>query len=243
MSAEAGQQAVLSVEGLVRHFAGIAAVNGVSLSVDVGEIVGVIGPNGSGKSTLFNLVAGALAPNAGRIRLDGREVTGWPAWRVARAGVGRTFQIPALFDNMSVRDNLLAAAVEGDWRGAPQRADAALELLQIDHVADNLASELSGGQQKLVEFARVSMREPRVVLLDEVTAGVHPNIRRIILDAVRTLQRRGVTFLLIEHDMELVREVCDRIIVMDFGEVVAEGDFATIASNAEVRQAYLGRTQ
>ncbi|WP_435105078.1 ABC transporter ATP-binding protein [Arhodomonas sp. AD133] len=244
MSAGAGQQAVLSVEGLVRHFAGITAVNGVSLAVSGGEIVGVIGPNGSGKSTLFNLVAGALAPNAGRIVLDGRVVTGWPAWRVARAGLGRTFQIPALFDNMSVRDNLLAAAVEGgDWRGAPKRADAALELLQIDHVADNRASELSGGQQKLVEFARVSMREPRLVLLDEVTAGVHPNIRRIILDAVRTLQRRGVTFLLIEHDMELVREVCGRIIVMDFGEVVAEGDFATIASDAEVRQAYLGRTQ
>jgi len=231
----------LAVNDLQKRFAGIKAVNGVSLTAGRSEVVGVIGPNGSGKSTLFNLIAGAFQPDSGSVRLAGTDVTRWPAWRVARAGLGRTFQIPSLFNNITVWDNLLAAAVEGDWRGAPARAEAALELLQIGHVRDNLASELSGGQQKLVEFGRVYMRDPTVVLLDEVTAGVHPNIRRIILTAVQHLQETGTTFLVIEHDMELVREVCDRIVVMDFGEVVASGSFEEISGNADVRQAYLGR--
>lgn len=238
-----GGKAVLTLGGLRKRFAGILAVDDVSFEVGAGEVLGLIGPNGSGKSTLFNLIAGAIAPDGGSVRLRGEEITGWPAWRVARAGVGRTFQIPSLFENMSVRDNLLAAAVEGDWRGAPARAAEALALLEIEHVGDNQASELSGGQQKLVEFARVFMRHPSLVLLDEVTAGVHPNIRAIILNAVRRMQEKGATFLLIEHDMELVREICSRIIVMDFGRVVAEGDFETIASDAEVRRAYLGRTE
>ena len=159
--------AQLATDGLVKHFGGITAVNEVAISVERCEIAGIIGPNGSGKSTLFNLIAGALRPDAGRVHLGGLDITGWPAWRVARAGLGRTFQIPALFENMSVRDNLLAAAVEGDWAGAPARAEEALALLQIEQVRNNLASELSGGQQKLVEFARVFMRAPSVVLLDE----------------------------------------------------------------------------
>ncbi len=206
-------------------------------------MVGVIGPNGSGKSTLFSLASGGQSPDAGRILLGGVDVTGHPAWRIARAGIGRTFQIPSLFDNISVRDNLLAAAVEGDWKGAPRRADDVMEMLQIGAVADNLASELSGGQQKLLEFGRVCMRDPKVILLDEVTAGVHPNIRRIILDAIRRVRQAGATFLVIGHDMEMVREICDRIVVMDAGEIVAEGSFEDIANNAEVQQAYLGRRQ
>ncbi|MDZ7809308.1 MAG: ABC transporter ATP-binding protein [Arhodomonas sp.] len=242
-AAAAGRGAALTVDGLHKRFAGIVAVDDVSLEVGAGEVLGLIGPNGSGKSTLFNLIAGAISPDGGAVRLGGQDITGWPAWRVARAGLGRTFQIPSLFENMSVRDNLLAASVEGDWRGAPERAAQALSLLEIAHVAENQASELSGGQQKLVEFARVYMRRPSVVLLDEVTAGVHPNIRAIILNAVRSMQEAGATFLLIEHDMELVREVCSRIIVMDFGRVVAEGSFEAIAADAEVRRAYLGRTE
>lgn len=235
--------APLVLESLVKRFGGVTAVAGASVSVAPREVLGVIGPNGSGKSTLFNLAAGALRPDEGRIRLDGVDITGQPAWRIARAGIGRTFQIPSLFDNISVRDNLLAAAVEGDWRGAPKRAGEVMEMLDIGAVADNLASELSGGQQKLLEFGRVCMRDPKVVLLDEVTAGVHPNIRRIILDAIRRIRENGVTFLVIEHDMEMVREICDRIVVMDAGEIVAEGGFDEIAHNAEVQQAYLGRRQ
>ncbi len=231
----------LVLESVVKRFGGVTAVNGVSLVVAPGEVVGVIGPNGSGKSTLFSLAAGGQPADEGRIWLDGVDVTGQPTWRIARSGIGRTFQIPSLFDNMSVRENLLAAAVEGDWKGAPRRAEEVAEMLQITHVINNLASELSGGQQKLLEFGRVCMRDPKVVLLDEVTAGVHPNIRRIILDAIRRLRETGITFLIIEHDMEMVREICDRLIVMNMGEVVAEGTFEEIASNVEVQHAYLGR--
>jgi branched-chain amino acid transport system ATP-binding protein len=231
----------LALERVVKRFGGVTAVAGVSLAVAAQEVVGVIGPNGSGKSTLFSLASGGQRPDEGRIVLGGIDVTGKPAWRIARAGIGRTFQIPSLFDNMSVRDNLLAAAVEADWRGAPQRAGEVMDMLHLTRVADNLASELSGGQQKLLEFGRLCMRDPRVILLDEVTAGVHPNIRRIILEAIRRVRGAGATFLVIEHDMEMVREICDRIVVMDAGEVVAEGSFEDIAGNVEVQQAYLGR--
>jgi len=233
----------LALESLVKRFGGVTAVAGVDLTVSPREVLGVIGPNGSGKSTLFGLAAGELRPDEGRIILGGIDVTGRPAWRIARAGLSRTFQIPSLFENITVRDNLLAAAVEGDWRGAPQRAEKVLDMLEIGSVADNLASELSGGQQKLLEFGRVCMRDSKIILLDEATAGVHPNIRRIMLDAIQRIRGHGVTFLVIEHDMELVREVCDRIVVMDAGEIVAQGTFDEIAHNVEVQQAYLGRRQ
>ncbi|MDF0750905.1 ABC transporter ATP-binding protein [Marinobacter sp. 71-i] len=232
----------LAIESVAKHFGGITAVDGVSLSADAGEVVGVIGPNGSGKSTLFNLAAGGLKPDAGKVRLQGIDVTGWPTWKIARTGISRTFQIPSLFINMTVRDNLLAAAVEGDWQRARDRMEDALEMLEISHVVDNLATELSGGQQKLVEFGRVCMRDPKVILLDEVTAGVHPNIRQIILGAIQRLRKTGITFLVIEHDMEMVKEICDRLVVMDQGKIVAEGDFETIANDTNVRKAYLGRT-
>lgn len=240
-AAAAPPDAALEVEALAKSFGGIRAVRGVSFAVARRDIVGIIGPNGSGKSTLFNLISGRIAPDAGRVLLDGREVTGLGAWRIARAGLGRTFQIPSLFDNMTVRENLFAAAVEGDWRGAPERAQEALELLQIGDVADHLAAELSGGQQKLVEFGRVYMRAPRVVLLDEVTAGVHYSIRRIILAALTRLRDAGATFLVIEHDMELIQEICDRILVMHQGALVASGTFEEVAQDREVQQAYLGR--
>jgi branched-chain amino acid transport system ATP-binding protein len=232
---------LLELRGVRRAFGGIQAVNGVSLAVAPREIVGVIGPNGSGKSTLFNLISGVLAPDAGAVLLAGFDVTGWKPHRIARAGLGRTFQIPALFENMTVAENLRAAAVEGDWRGAPARAAGVLELLKLGPVRDHLAADLSGGQQKLVEFGRVLMRDPTLVLLDEVTAGVHASIRATILEAVRARRETGVTFLLIEHDMEFIRAVCDRMVVMDSGEVVATGDFESIVRDARVMQAYLGR--
>lgn len=233
--------AVLEVRDLHRAFGGIKATNGVSIELRHGEILGVIGPNGSGKSTLFNLISGALGPDSGHIRFQGRNIAGWKPYRVARAGIGRTFQIPALFQNMTVRANLMAAAVESDWRGAPARAAEILELLKLSALQDNLASDLSGGQQKLLELGRVLMREPALVMLDEVTAGVHPTIRAIILDAIRLIRGQGRSFLVIEHDMEFIRSICDRIVVMDFGEVVASGDFATISRDSQVMRAYLGR--
>ena len=191
--------------------------------------------------SLFNLLTGVHQPTSGTIRLMDRDITGWPSHRIARAGLGRTFQIPAPFSNMSVRDNLLAAAVEGDWQGAAERAETILETLHIAHVADDLAGTLSGGQRRLLEFGRVEMRDPIVVLLDEVTAGVNPRLRQIILDRVRAMREAGKTFIVIEHDMELVRTICERIIVMDAGEIVFEGTFEEVAKNEMVIDAYLGR--
>ncbi|MGH7077685.1 MAG: ABC transporter ATP-binding protein [Acetobacteraceae bacterium] len=231
----------LEVRDLSRAFGGIKAVAGVSFTVERAEIVGIIGPNGSGKSTLFNLLTGVHAPGSGSIRLLGREITGWAPYRIARAGLGRTFQIPAPFTNMTVRENLLTAAVEGDWRGAEQRAERVLAALDLAHIADDLADTLSGGQRRLLEFGRVWMRDSSVILLDEVTAGVNPRLRQIILDAVRALCAAGKTFVVIEHDMELLRAVSERVIVMDAGVIVAEGSFAEIASNPQVIDAYLGR--
>jgi branched-chain amino acid transport system ATP-binding protein len=231
----------VEVSDLRRSFGGIKAVAGVSFEVQPAEIVGIIGPNGSGKSTLFSLLSGTIAPTSGTIRLGDRDVTRMPAYRIARMGLGRTFQIPTPFTNMTVRENLLAAAVEGDWANARSRADEVLEALEITHVADDLAGTLSGGQLRLLEFGRVQMRDAEIILLDEVTAGVNPRLRQIILARVRALQEKGKTFLIIEHDMELVRSVCERIIVMDAGEIVFEGTFEEVASNEVVIDAYLGR--
>jgi branched-chain amino acid transport system ATP-binding protein len=231
----------VEVSDLRRSFGGIKAVAGVSFEVQPAEIVGIIGPNGSGKSTLFSLLSGTIAPTSGTIRLGDRDVTRMPAYRIARMGLGRTFQIPTPVTNMTVRENLLAAAVEGDWANARSRADEVLEALEITHVADDLAGTLSGGQLRLLEFGRVQMRDAETILLDEVTAGVNPRLRQIILARVRALQEKGKTFLIIEHDMELVRSVCERIIVMDAGEIVFEGTFEEVASNEVVIDAYLGR--
>ncbi|MGP2490765.1 ABC transporter ATP-binding protein [Mesorhizobium sp. PUT5] len=242
---DAGRAAdpILTVRDLYRHFGGIKAANGVSLEVGRREIAGLIGPNGSGKSTLFSLVAGTVKPDRGQIRFDGHEIAGMSAHAIARLGLARTFQIPAMFDNMTVTENLLAAAAQGHWPGAHERAADTLSLLKLEPVADNRASDLSGGQQKLLEFGRVVMRQASLILLDEVTAGVHPNIRKIILEAIARLRERGISFLVIEHDMEMVRNVCDRIIVMDSGRVVTSGVFEDIVRDSEVMQTYLGRPQ
>jgi branched-chain amino acid transport system ATP-binding protein len=232
--------AILQVRDLGRTFGGIAAVDGVSFSVDQAEIVGIIGPNGSGKSTLFNLLTTVHKPDRGEVRLFGQDITRLPSHKIARLGLSRTFQLPALFVNMSVRQNLWTAAVEGDWRSAPAKADEVLELLDLAHVSEQLAGSLSGGQQRLLEMGRVLMQSPRVVLLDEVAAGVHPRLRQIILRAIRELRARDTTFLIIEHDLELTKDICDRMIVMDAGKIVAEGSFDTITHDAHVMEAYLG---
>ncbi|TWG89578.1 branched-chain amino acid transport system ATP-binding protein [Mesorhizobium sp. J18] len=241
MAARASGQPILAIRGLKRRFGGIVAANDVNLEVRRGEIVGLIGPNGSGKSTLFNLVSGMFKPDSGQILFNGTDIAGMKAHRIARLGLARTFQIPALFENMTVTENLLAAAAEGQWDGAHERAEVAMQLLTLEAVRDNRAIDLSGGQQKLLEFGRIIMRRALLILLDEVTAGVHPNIRKIILDAIVKLRDEGATFFLIEHDMELVRSVCDRIIVMDAGQVITTGTFDEIARDSQVMQAYLGR--
>jgi branched-chain amino acid transport system ATP-binding protein len=243
---------VLKVTDLKKSYGAISAVRGVSFEVMPGEIFGVIGPNGSGKTTMFNSVLGQIAPDAGRIELNGRDITGRSPQQLNHLGVGRTFQTLQVFGRMSVRDNLIVAAQEhhgsllsrmfapGD-SGLGAKADALIDQFRLRHVAGKRAGELSYGQQKLVDIAMAFMSEPDLVLLDEPCAGVNPSlvggISTLLKDLNRT--RRG-SFVVIEHNMDFVMDLCHRILVMVEGGVMAVGTPAEIRANKQVLDAYLG---
>jgi branched-chain amino acid transport system ATP-binding protein len=249
---------LLEVRGLAKAFGGLRAVRGVDLDVPAGAIVGLIGPNGAGKSTLFNLIAGALPVDAGRIRLAGEDVTGLTPDRLFARGLVRTFQIPKPFLRLTALENLMVvgtgrtaerlmaawfgrrrlAAAEG---GLEDRAHAVLDTLGLGHVRDQPAGELSGGQKKLLELGRVMMAEPRLVLLDEIGAGVNRTLLGELAGRIEQLNReRGIAFLVIEHDMDLIARLCEPVIVMAEGEVLTQGSMAEIRSDARVIEAYLG---
>ena len=243
---------VLKVTDLKKSYGAIKAVDGVSFEVMPGEIFGVIGPNGSGKTTMFNSVLGQIAPSAGRIELNGRDITGESPMRLNRLGVGRTFQTLQVFGKMTVRDNLLVAAQEhsgsmgsrllapGD-SGLGPKADALIDQFRIRHVADKKAGELSYGQQKLVDIAMAFMSEPTLVLLDEPCAGVNPSLVGGISTLLKQLnQARQGSFIVIEHNMDFVMDLCHRIMVMVEGTVMAIGTPAEIRANKQVLDAYLG---
>jgi branched-chain amino acid transport system ATP-binding protein len=243
---------VLKVADLKKSYGAIKAVDGVSFEVMPGEIFGVIGPNGSGKTTMFNSVLGQIAPDAGRIELNGNDITGESPMRLNRLGVGRTFQTLQVFGKMTVRDNLLVAAQEhagsmwsrlfapGD-SGLGPKADALIDQFRIRHVADKKAGELSYGQQKLVDIAMAFMSEPALVLLDEPCAGVNPSLVGGISTLLKQLNatRKG-SFIVIEHNMDFVMDLCHRIMVMVEGTVMAIGTPAEIRANEQVLDAYLG---
>lgn len=250
--------AILRTEDVHKHFGGLRAVDGVTLEIPRGKLTGIIGPNGAGKTTYFNLLAGSLPVTSGRVWLEGADVTRLPAYRRARMGLARTFQLTRALARLTVRENVLLAP--GDQAGehifAPllshskvdleektlrEKADEAMAFFGIDHLADAYAGSLSGGQKKLLELARVHMRDPRLVLLDEPMAGVNPTLARKIMDRIEEWRRdRGITFVLVEHDLEAVFSRCDPIIVMASGRLLAQGDAATVRANAEVIEAYLG---
>ncbi len=243
---------ILTVDGISKSYGAIQAVDAVSFEVRAGEIFGVIGPNGSGKTTLFNSMLGQIRPDAGRIALKGEDVTGLGPLELNRRGVGRTFQTLQVFGKMSVRDNLLVAAQEHRGSmlsrifsppdsGLGPRADSLLERFRLTHVAHKKAGQLSYGQQKLVDIAMAFMSEPDLVLLDEPCAGVNPSlvggISRLLADLNR--DQHGC-FVIIEHNMDFVMGLCDRIMVMVEGKVLATGTPAEIRANREVLDAYLG---
>ena len=243
---------LLEVRDLAKAYGAIQAVGGVSFDVMPGEIFGVIGPNGSGKTTMFNSVLGQIAPDAGAIRLSGRDITGLSPLELNRRGVGRTFQTLQVFGKMSVRDNLIVAAQEHQGSmfsrmfapadsGLGKRADELIDLFRIRHVADKSAGSLSYGQQKLVDIAMAFMSEPELVLLDEPCAGVNPSLVGSISTLLRELNKtaRG-SFVVIEHNMDFVMGLCHRIMVMVEGKVMAIGTPAEIRANKEVLDAYLG---
>ena len=237
---------ILSTEGLTKRFGSLVANDGLSVTVEADTIHGIMGPNGSGKSTFFNTVTGFYRPDGGTVRFDGEDVTGWKPDEIARRGLARTFQIPSPFEDLTVRENMLAVFTGGLRSGMRvpdekrSRADELLELLEIDHVADQEAGGVSGGQEKLLELGRILMLEPACVMLDEPTAGVNPSLRNRLLDHLETLNDRGTTFVIIEHDMRVIADVCDRVTVFNQGQVLVEGDFESVTSDERVRDAYLG---
>lgn len=252
MSAVASTPPVLKVQGLKKAYGAIQAVDGVSFEVRPGEIFGVIGPNGSGKTTMFNSVLGQISPDAGSIELNGESITGLSPLELNRRGVGRTFQTLQVFGKMSVRDNLLVAAQEHQGSlfsrlfapsdsGLGDQADALIDLFRIRHVAEQPAGSLSYGQQKLVDIAMAFMSEPDLVLLDEPCAGVNPSLVGGISVLLKQLNReRQSSFVVIEHNMDFVMDLCHRILVMVEGRVLAIGTPDEIRANKQVLDAYLG---
>jgi urea transport system ATP-binding protein len=240
---------VLVVRGLRRRFAGLKALDGLDLSVRRGELLAIIGPNGAGKSTLFNVVTGLLPPTAGTVELDGRDVTGTPPHRIARLGVGRKFQVPNVFDGLSVRQNLVVAArgrdgvrgLLGRDRADRYRIEGILQRLHLDEKAHIVASELSHGERQWLEIGAVLASDPRLLLLDEPTAGMTMRETRMTEDLVRTLSE-GHTIVVIEHNIRFVREVARRVVVMHRGRVLADGPISQIERDERVRDVYLGRS-
>jgi ABC-type branched-subunit amino acid transport system ATPase component len=239
---------LLEVEGLTKSFGSLQAVDSASFAVGDGTITALIGPNGSGKTTLFNMITGYLSPDAGRVRFDGRDVTGTGSGALYRRGLTRTFQQARVFPQLTVEENLTVAAGYS-WRqlfgrrlsGADRaRVAVLLKEFRMAHVADLYASELSYGQRKLLEFAAVLMSQPRLVLLDEPTAGVNPVMIATMEHHIRQRHAAGVTFLIVEHDMPFVMRLCDPVIVLDRGREIFAGPPHAVQSDARVLDAYLG---
>ncbi len=249
---------MIRVENLHKHFGGFHAVDGATLEIAKGSITGLIGPNGAGKTTLFNVIAGVLPPTSGRVLMEGEDITGLPPHALFGKGLLRTFQIAHEFHTMTVRENLMMVppnqSGENLWsawfhRGAvaeeeariQARADEVMEFLTIGHLAEEKAGNLSGGQKKLLELGRTMMTDAKIVFLDEVGAGVNRTLLNTIADAiVRLNAERGYTFVVIEHDMDFIARICDPVICMAEGKVLAEGTIAQIKANEAVIEAYLG---
>jgi branched-chain amino acid transport system ATP-binding protein len=257
--AEPLRSAVLSARNVVKRFGGLHAVNDVSFDVRQGEILGLIGPNGAGKTTMFDLLAGSLPPTAGQIALNGVDVSReMPHRRIGR-GLGRTFQIPRPLPNLTLVENVMLAAqnqagekllanflkpfrVAAEERTAERKAMELLDLLLLSRLAHEPARVLSGGQRKLLELARVMMADPDIILLDEPAAGVNATLLEVIIDRIREINARGVTFLLIEHNIDMVTRLCHRVLVMASGQLICEGTASEVARDPRVIEAYLGGT-
>lgn len=249
---------MIEVSGIKKSFGGVAALEGCSLTIAAGRITGLIGPNGAGKSTLFEVIAGAQKADAGSVTLDGAEITALPEHERVPLGLVRTFQVPQEFPRLSVRQNLMVvpARQSGEnlfaaWTRRTRirseetrnraKVDEVLDFLSLSALADAPAGSLSGGQKKLLELGRTMMVEPKVVLLDEPGAGVNRTLLGKLIEAIRRLNReRGYTFCIIEHDMDLVAELCDPVIVMAEGHVLTRGTMDEIRRDARVLDAYFG---
>lgn len=249
-------RAILALQDVTKSFGGVMAVDSCSFEVSRSSITGLIGPNGAGKTTTFNLIAGVFRPDAGSIRYRGEGIVGDTSDQIARKGLVRTFQIPRVFARMTVWENLMFAAPEqadeSVWqalmprvwqaqeRSLSRRAWDVLAFIGLDDLRDEYAGSLSGGQRKLLELARVLMMDPQLILLDEPMAGVNPTLARSLIDRIKGLNERGITFLIIEHDIDMIMNLCDHIVVMHHGSRLAAGDPETVRRDPRVLDAYLG---
>jgi branched-chain amino acid transport system ATP-binding protein len=231
---------VLAVEEIRKSFGGVMAVNRVSLTLAPGKIYGLIGPNGSGKTTLFNCITGMERAEGGRVLLNGRRIDGLKPYRIANMGVGRTFQVIRVFPELTALENLLVVT-RGPREEAERRGLELLRFVKIEQLRDEFAGNLSYGQQKLVEFIRMLMTDPSLILLDEPAAGVNRTLLNDLLEAVGRLRDEGKTILLVEHDMKVVMGLCETVFVLDHGEKIAEGPPGVIQSDERVIEAYFGR--
>jgi ABC-type branched-subunit amino acid transport system ATPase component len=232
--------AVLAVEGVRKSFGGVAAVNGVSFTLQAGRIYGLIGPNGSGKTTLFNCITGLERLDAGRVTLKGERIDPLRPYQIANRGVGRTFQVIRVFPELTALENLLVVT-RGPRAEAERRGRELLAFVKLERLAGEYAGNLSYGQQKLVEFVRVLMTDPALILLDEPAAGVNRTLLNDLLAAVGRLRDQGRTILLVEHDMKVVMGLCETVFVLDHGEKIAEGPPGLIQADERVIEAYFGR--
>jgi branched-chain amino acid transport system ATP-binding protein len=253
-----GQEHMIVVEDVHKHFGGFRAVDGATMTIDRGSITGLIGPNGAGKTTLFNVIAGVLKPTSGHVYMDGENITGIAPHDLFHKGLLRTFQIAHEFHSMSCRENLMMVPggqsgetlwntwfgrkrIADEERALRAKADEVLEFLTVEHLADQKAGQISGGQKKLLELGRTMMVDAKIVFLDEVGAGVNRTLLNTIGDAIiRLNQERGYTFVVIEHDMDFIGRLCDPVICMAEGRVLATGTLDEIKANEQVIEAYLG---
>ncbi len=240
---------LLEARNVSKAFGGIRALEACSITVEQGSITGLIGPNGSGKTTLFNVMTGYETVDQGEVRFDGKSITNATPDRVFQSGIGRTFQLTRIFPRLTVLENMhVAAQREGikallsRWSSSHEqrRALELLDFVGITHLKDMPAANLSYGQKKLLEFAYILIAAPRVILLDEPAGGVNPTMINHLADRIRALHQRGVTFLVVEHNMEFVMGLCDRVMVMHHGSKIAEGSPTEIRQNPAVLEAYLG---
>ncbi len=233
---------ILCAWGLTRDFGGVQALRGVDLHVARGSITGLIGPNGSGKTTLFQVISGLDRGATGTVTFDRESILGRRPSQIYRRGLARTFQLSRVFPELTVLENLVVAGSRHD-RSVTERALGLLERVNLREYAAVLGKNLSYGQQKLVEFLRVLMSDPALILLDEPAAGVNPTLRQTLWDMVRHLNGLGTTFLVIEHNMEVIADLCSEVYVLSEGEIIAHGDFAAVRNDERVLEAYFGKSR
>lgn len=237
----------LDVNGIKKNFGGLQALNDVTFKVRGPELIGLIGPNGAGKTTLTNVLDGVIKPSSGTVYLNGQRIDTMAPYHVARAGLGRTFQVTRAFRRMTVLENLLVPAMAlhatASRRSLEKRAWEVLEFLTFEHLANDYGRSLSGGQQKLLELGRLLMLDPDIIILDEPFAGVHPKLMETIYEYITTVNAQGKAFIIISHDMDTIFTLSQRLLVLDYGELIADGDPETVRHDPAVVEAYLGEEE